>query len=253
MAFLAVDAARTLCELAIATPSFVVSHLFTSRAPRIPARHVAVIGSGIAGAGAAYALRKSGIEVSIYEERDVLGGNAKTYAWERYSKDSPYQPSAAGTRECEGTSSTTERLVTGLSVLAWPEAYFRNYSALIRELGIATTEVDLPFYVQGLDGSVFRHDQPVPEVYLPDRAAWARAVGVVRRVNRFFTGAGEVSLYDMAWLNPFNIIPIKWLARLCGVSSGFWRDVVIPIYSSTFLTVNMDAVPAVILPGEFCV
>lgn len=45
-------------------------------------QRVAVIGGGIAGCGAAWALRKSGHDVVLYEERDVLGGNAKTHTWD---------------------------------------------------------------------------------------------------------------------------------------------------------------------------
>ena len=85
-------------------------------------KRVAVIGGGIAGCGAAWSCARAGANVTLYEARKELGGNAKTFTWE------------------DGTT-------TGLSVLAWPAQYFHNYCRLLRELKIESTEVDLPFMV----------------------------------------------------------------------------------------------------------
>ena len=77
---------------------------------------VAVVGGGIAGSAAAWSLARSGrFEVELFETAESLGGNAKTQLWE------------AGERK---------PLRTGLSVLAWPRVYFKNYRALLRELKI---------------------------------------------------------------------------------------------------------------------
>ncbi len=43
--------------------------------------HVAVIGGGIAGAGAAFELRKAGAEVTLYEQNRDLGGRCRTFEW----------------------------------------------------------------------------------------------------------------------------------------------------------------------------
>lgn len=43
--------------------------------------NVAVIGSGIAGTAAAWSLRRSGWEVTIYETQPNIGGNAKVHKW----------------------------------------------------------------------------------------------------------------------------------------------------------------------------
>ena len=48
---------------------------------------VAVIGGGIAGVGAAYALAKSGYAVTIFEAEKVLGGSAKTFLWQTKGGD----------------------------------------------------------------------------------------------------------------------------------------------------------------------
>src|SRR5207302_11056455 len=86
---------------------------------------IAIIGGGIGGVGAAYALLESGYKnVTIYEARDKLGGNAKTHIWQN----------------------ETYNITTGLSVLAWP-LIFRNYIHLLNKLNIKTTIVELPFFI----------------------------------------------------------------------------------------------------------
>ncbi len=43
--------------------------------------HIAVIGGGIAGAGAAFELRKAGAEVTLFEKNHDLGGRCRTFEW----------------------------------------------------------------------------------------------------------------------------------------------------------------------------
>lgn len=45
-------------------------------------KKVAVVGGGIAGCGAAWSLRRAGIDATIYEKKPKLGGNAKQYTWD---------------------------------------------------------------------------------------------------------------------------------------------------------------------------
>ena len=79
---------------------------------------VAVVGGGIAGSGAAWSLKQAGHDVTIFEAEPALGGNAKTHEW-------------------EGSGGA----VSGLSVLAWPPAYFRNYQVSPIALGYLTAAV----------------------------------------------------------------------------------------------------------------
>ena len=46
-----------------------------------PNEVVVVVGGGIAGCGCAYALKESGKDVILFEERSELGGHAKTFNW----------------------------------------------------------------------------------------------------------------------------------------------------------------------------
>jgi len=187
------------------------------------------VGGGIAGCGAAWALQRSGFEVHVFEAAEAVGGNAKTFEWD-------------------------DGVVTGLSVLAWPERYFRNYQRLLGELGILQTDVDLGFFVRSADGEGFETgnlDGGLNRKHAADLETWQRMVERVRWINACFVREGpsaEPSLYSMSMLNPLNVVPLRWVARLSGVSSSFWTDVVVPMYASTFLSVNLDAIPAVIVP-----
>ena len=91
--------------------------------PQRPVRRVAVLGGGIAGFGAAHSLCSSGTSVDLFEACKQVGGNAKTHEW-------------------------PDGVVTGLSVLAWPSDYFRNYAALLHKLGLPTASVHLPFFIR---------------------------------------------------------------------------------------------------------
>jgi hypothetical protein len=50
-----------------------------------------------------------------------------------------------------------------------------------------------------------------------------------------------------SFLNPMNILPLELFSRLF-VSRAFWNEIVVPIYSSTFLTTNLSQIPSVIAP-----
>jgi predicted NAD/FAD-binding protein len=185
---------------------------------------VVVIGGGIAGMGAAWSLRRSGFDVTVLEGNAALGGNAKTHVWDLGGRT----------------------LRTGLSVLAWPRAYFHNYRALLAALEVPTrTTPRLRFFIDD-DGAIWAHDRPSPR-FAADLARWERLVARVRSINAAFSGA-EPSLYRVSLLNPLNLVPLRRLARAYGISRAFWEGVFVPIHSSSFLSTRLDGVPAVIAP-----
>ncbi|KAJ9465449.1 hypothetical protein DIPPA_08706 [Diplonema papillatum] len=225
---------------------------------------VAVIGGGIAGTSVAWALRilpdadadaaAAAVDVTLFESRDVLGGNAKTQSWPRTG------------------------LRTGVSVLAWPEAYFKNYEALLKRLRVPTAAAR-PRFVVSLDGQTpsWAHGAPgLNTAWHPDMARWDLAVAFIRSVNGFFActlpaalrrctpsflhgvlpggvpegKAGRVpSFYEVSYLNPLNLVPARVVMRAFGVSQAFWNCVAVPVYSSSFLTGTLRDVPACILPA----
>lgn len=195
-------------------------------------RQVAVVGAGIAGMGCAWALHRAGLAPTLFERRQELGGNAKTRTWQ----------TAQGP------------VTTGLSVLAWPACYFHNYTRLLAELGVETEPTQrLRFFVKDGASSYAHAEGPAPEGGdAEDLARWRRLVAVVRATNARLAGRnhGEpASLYEVAPHNPFNLIPLKLLTRIYGISRTFWERVFVPIHSSSFLTVELDDLPAVIAPA----
>lgn len=184
---------------------------------------IAVIGGGIAGCGAAWALTEDGFDVHLFEAEQVVGGNAKTHTW-------------------------PDQITTGLSVLAWPEMYFRNYQKLLASFAIEQTEVELGFFVRDIDGRSYDTGNPEEELnreHANDFKAWERMIDVTRKVNSFFIREPEgtpASLYNMSMLNPLNVVPLWLVSRAFGVSAKFWTSVVVPMYASTFLSVDLDSV-----------
>lgn len=187
-----------------------------------------MIGGGIAGCGAAWSLHRAGFEVELFEAGPTLGGNAKTHAW-----------------QVEGGTVTT-----GLSVLAWPGELFRNYRCLLAHLNIATEPVELRFLVRsGDDTYVPGCSDGLARRFADDFGRWRRMVAWVARINHALHGQPEVeSLYHASAINPLGVIPLRDLARAFGISSAFWAEIVVPLHSATFLTTDLDRVPALIVP-----
>ena len=206
---------------------------------------VAIVGGGIAGLGAAWALHRSGFNVTVFEKKPTLGGNAKAHNW-IVPKD-------------DGSPAIVR---TGLSVLAWPRAFFNNYNMLMDELQIETVDHDLRFcvgvkptkrsppelvYVHGRESHKLHNLRKGKLAWLAtDLARWNRVVRFVRFVNGVFSPmvGGAKSLYRVNKLNPLNLIPLTWVTKLFGVSDKFWNEVFVPIHTSTFLEADMNGLPA---------
>ena len=201
-------------------------------------RRVCVVGGGIAGTSAAWSLRRAGFAVELFEKKPTLGGNAKSHVWN--------VPSASG---------GTTKVRTGLSVLAWPKQLFHTYNALLGELGIDTVSHVLRFFVGSRRANATHSastaagdaggEGAVQVVYAHGRAShtdsalqrhqlwlahdlqrWRRMAGFVRWLNSILQppplGPGTKSVYRNSLLNPLNLIPLRRLAWLFGVSQRFW-------------------------------
>ena len=194
-------------------------------------KRVAVIGGGIAGSGAAWTLAESGFDVTLFEAKDRVGGNANTHSF--------------------GLKDGRE-VRCGLSVLAWPEKLFQHYEALLTRLNVERESVRLPFLVEDSKGTFclnhaadLNAEMIAPE-FQTDMQKWNRMIWVIRTVTKLFAGRSG-SLYAFSFLNPFNLIPLRFFARFF-VSNAFWEKIAVPIYSTTFLTSNLNRIPCVIAP-----
>jgi predicted NAD/FAD-binding protein len=189
---------------------------------------IGVIGGGIAGVGAAWALQRAGYEVDLFEKTSAIGGNAKTFRWETPDghAESP------------------------LLVVAWPQMYYHNYELLLKELGVGITTLPISYFVQTPDGHYCQDGQTgMAKRFAPDFRRWKRLVRFVDAINSvFMPRKAHDSLYHFSYFNPLNLIPLYWLARLFGVSKAFWEEIFVPIHCASFITTSMKGVPAVILP-----
>jgi len=217
-----------VCILFLSIYTYIKSRLFgnNKRTPPLYDRNskIAIIGGGIGGVGAAYALLDSGYRnITIYEARDKLGGNAKTHIWQ----------------------TDNNNITTGLSVLAWP-VIFRNYIPLLNKLNIETTTVELPFFIHNKEEkSIFAHGKE--HQYKDELKRWDRMVNTVRYITDFFSEK-ELSLYNFSLLNPFNYISMRFLSLLFGISNHFWNNIVVPMYASSFLSTKLSFIPSSVLP-----
>lgn len=199
---------------------------------------VAVIGGGIAGCGCAYALARSGYDVTVYEGRKTLSGNARSFDWD-----------------------VKGRTITScVSVTAWPPNLYKNYVALLKQIDVKTTPIHLSWFlnskVPGAEGFLWAADPSKPEGSLRNRFSkdfdrYGMAVKLVDSVTRFASlqWFQEPSMYSLqsglGVLNPFATWPLHHLCRWFGVSQEWWDVVFTPHYTASFLTDKLDNLVAV--------
>ncbi len=192
---------------------------------------IAVIGGGIAGVAAAWALHKSGFSVQLFEKGSGLGGNARAFSW----------------RTAQGP------VETSLFVLAWPEDYYHNYNQLLAQLGVAWERIPIRYFINTPRGA-FAQDPSLPfhRELADDLRKWDKLVQYVSKGNAAFTrspkGVSARSLYHFSYANPLNFIPLRVLVRAFGISRDFWDLVFVPLHCSTFITAKLNHLPAVIAP-----
>lgn len=223
-----------ICIILLAIYTYVKTRIFGKNdriAPPLLNRDskIAIVGGGIGGVGAAYALLHNGFKnITIYEARDKLGGNAKTHDW---------------------LIDHNTNITTGLSVLAWPNI-FNNYNHLLHKLNIETTTVELPFFIHNKqENTFFAHGKQHihTQKYNNDLKRWKRMVNTIGYLSSFFH-ENDISLYHFSILNPFYYIPMRFLCFIFGISNYFWNNIIVPMYTSTFLSTQLSFIPSTILP-----
>lgn len=214
---------------------------------------VAVIGGGIAGCGTAWALRQSGFDVTLYEAREQISGNARTFDWDF----SPF------------CSKEEEKIVKSCcSVTAWPPLFYKNYTCLLNTLDVETVHQPLSWFlnskVPGAVGTLWAAD-PTPyggslrNVMKKDFDIYDKVVRISDTLSYLFTFRwapwrrnDSPSMYDshtgIGLLNPMNIVPLYSMFRGLGGSELWWQVVFTPHYTASFLVDELRPFPAVFGP-----
>lgn len=207
---------------------------------------VAVVGGGIAGCSCAFSLAESGYDVTIYESRKVLGGNAQLATFP------------------VGKEGEEKMVSQDLSVLYWAPEFYRNYSALLQHLGVKAATVELPyvihnnahgvseFYTQpGSASGLDRQLRPsLEERYIDDFRRYDRMISCIGKINSFFRwGSSRTSFYEtnqvtlLPFFCPLNYVGLRTASRLFGCSDEFWNNVIKPFHGLNLSTVHIDNVP----------
>jgi predicted NAD/FAD-binding protein len=210
------------------------------------ATKVAVIGGGISGCSSAYALRSAGYDVTVYESRAKLGGNARTIQW------SPKGPNG-------------ESVTSDVTALFWCPEFYKNYHALVKHLGVNVSEFYMPYILHSTMSGQSKfftsmaepgHKALEPNLandYKSDLQAWDRATSAVTFVNTLLSGDSQPSYYKLggwvAMFSPLNFIGMKTFCRAMGVSNEFWEEIVEPMHAlnMSIHKRNVDQIPAVAL------
>lgn len=103
------------------------------------------------GSGCAYTLSRDGYDVTLFEARENLSGNARTFDWDVNGRIAK----------------------TCVSVTAWPAPLYKNYVALLQQIDVKTVPMPLSWFlyskVPGSEGFLWAADPSAPEVRHTER------------------------------------------------------------------------------------
>eukprot|EP00929_Paragymnodinium_shiwhaense_P118289 TRINITY_DN90220_c0_g1_i1.p1 TRINITY_DN90220_c0_g1~~TRINITY_DN90220_c0_g1_i1.p1 ORF type:complete len:862 (-),score=79.18 TRINITY_DN90220_c0_g1_i1:63-2648(-) len=232
-----------------------------------PAR-VAVIGGGIAGVGCAYTLANSGFQVTIFEARSVLGGNAQT-----------------GTFELDSGGSGKKKVTQDLAVLFWAPEYYKNYMCFLDAIKVKPEILSVPYVLRvrsAIEGSsssnntgsstsgaelrnIFKsefftppghplydllNDHSLEERFKDDFKRFDRMTLWSKRITDFFCMSSEPTFYKscqvQARLNPLNYISFRRLTEVFGMTPEFYETILRPFHGIQMTTTKIDDMPAAV-------
>ena len=185
-------------------------------------RRIAIIGGGISGLAAAWALdqHRDRFDFRLFEAQDRIGGNAVT-------ADMPQD---------DGSSVPFD-----ISVTACIPSVYHHVVLLMEQLGIDLVETRFSYSVK-YRGQVYAHDFD-SEIKEQLQAEIAKFQRVLRRLHRFGRLSRSRSKLVNA-LNPFNYISMGTVLNLGGFSGDFRYKILKPMFVNFLMATNVFDMPA---------
>ena len=185
-------------------------------------RRIAIIGGGISGLGAAWALHRhpDRFEFRLYEANDRLGGNAVTA--EMPQEDGGPVP-------------------FDISVTACIPSVYNHILLLMERFGIELLDTRFSYSVR-YRGRLYAHDfdSDIRTELGREIRKFQRMLRVLHRIGRLSRAKSKL----LNFLNPFNYISMGALLNLAGFSGDFRYKVLKPMFVNFLMATNVFDMPA---------
>ena len=185
-------------------------------------RRIAIIGGGISGLGAAWALHRhpDRFDFRLYEAQAQIGGNAIT-------ADMP---------QADGTA-----IPFDISVTACIPSVYQHMLLLMKQFGIALIDTKFSYSVK-YRGQVYAHDFD-SEIRAQLRCEIQKFQRLLIRLH-WFGGLTRSQSKLLNALNPFNYLSMGTLLNLGGFSGDFRYKVLKPMFVNFLMATNVFDMPA---------
>ena len=185
-------------------------------------RRIAIVGGGISGLGAAWALHHhpDRFDFRVFEAEGQIGGNGVTV-------DMPQD---------DGSS-----IPFDIAVTACIPSVYQHFLVLMERFGIALLDTKFSYSVKYGDG-IYAHDldSDIREQLQPEIARFQR---LLRRL-RWFGGLTRSQSRLLNLLNPFNYVSMGMVLNLGRFSADFRYKVLKPMFINFVLATNIFDMPA---------
>ena len=185
-------------------------------------RRIAIVGGGISGLGAAWALNRhpDRFDFRLFEAQDRVGGNAVTVEMPQ-----------------DGGGS----IPFDISVTACIPSVYHHIVLLMERFGIDLVDTRFSYSVK-YRGRVYAHDfdSGIRDELQPEIAKFQR---ILRRLHSFGRLSRSRSKFLNA-LNPFNYVSMGTVLNLAGLSGDFRYQVLKPMFVNFLMATNVFDMPA---------
>ena len=186
------------------------------------ARRIAIVGGGVAGLGAAWALHHhpGRFDFRLFEAQGQVGGNAVT---------------------CDMPQDDGSSIPFDISVTACIPSVYQHILLLMEKFGIEVVDTRFSYSVRYGDGT-YAHDLD-SEIREQLQSEIAKFQRLLRRLHRIgWLTRAESKLLNA--LNPFNYISMGTVLRLGGFSDDFKYKILKPMFINFVLATNIFDMPA---------